>query len=210
MCRLLTIEKNLLNSNISPPRSRNMVNLGPLTAEICSGLWGTPSKFQRVSRLGFVTAPTSVSGSQPNFARCLAVSWAGTPYIHFWGRMLPNGILPGAKITLRPSLAFSYISSVTARHSSIGRQPNFTAWYKEWNFRTFTDDATYMAGRPSRWASAYICSCGRSPYVIGQTGRPLYFCPVIMAALRSRCGHYIFIYSSFIHHKGRSNKQRDK
>jgi len=36
-----------------------------------------------------------------------------------------NGILPGAKFTLRPSLAFSYISSVTARHSSSGCQPNF-------------------------------------------------------------------------------------
>jgi len=33
--------------------------------------------------------------------------------------------------TLRPSLAFSYIGSVTARHSSSGRQPNFAAWYKE-------------------------------------------------------------------------------
>ena len=48
---------------------------------------GHPSKFQRVSRLGFVTAPTSLYGGQPNFARCLAVSWAGTLYrpIYFRG-----------------------------------------------------------------------------------------------------------------------------
>jgi len=39
---------------------------------------GYLSKFQRVSRLGFVTAPTSLNGGQPNFVRCLAVSWAGT------------------------------------------------------------------------------------------------------------------------------------
>jgi len=39
---------------------------------------GDPSKFQRVSRLGFVT-----TGGQPNFARCLSVSWAGILYIHF-------------------------------------------------------------------------------------------------------------------------------
>jgi len=38
--------------------------------------------------------------------------------------MPPSGILPGAKFTLRPSLAFSYIGGVTARHSSSGRQPN--------------------------------------------------------------------------------------
>jgi len=44
-----------------------------------------------------------------------------------------KGILPGANFTLRPSLTFSYIGSVTARHSSSGREPNFAAWYKEWN-----------------------------------------------------------------------------
>ena len=37
-----------------------------------------PSKFQRVSRLAFVTAATSLTVGQPNFARCLAVSRAGT------------------------------------------------------------------------------------------------------------------------------------
>jgi len=59
-------EKNLLNSNIS------LVNVGLQTAEICSGVWG---KFQWVSRLGCVTAPTSCNGSQPNFAWYFAVSW---------------------------------------------------------------------------------------------------------------------------------------
>ena len=97
------------------------------------------NKFQLISRLGFVTAPTSLTGGQQNFARCLAVSWAGTLYIHFGA---PNGILPGAKFTLRPSLAFSYIGSVTARHSSNGRQPKFVSWYKEWNYRIFTAGAT--------------------------------------------------------------------
>ena len=49
-----------------------------------------------------------------------------------------NGILSGAKFTLRPpSLAFSYIGSVTARHWSSGRQPNSAGWYKEWNYGTF-------------------------------------------------------------------------
>jgi len=37
----------LLNSNISRTRSHNMVNFGPLTAEIeiRSGVWGTPANF---------------------------------------------------------------------------------------------------------------------------------------------------------------------
>jgi len=77
----------------------------------------------------------------------------------FSGALAPDGILLGAKFTLHPSLAFSYIGSVTARHSSLefpavtlhtrtqdsssGRQPNFAAWYKEWNSGTFTEGATY-------------------------------------------------------------------
>jgi len=70
-----------------------------------------------------------------------------TIYMHFWGKkglLPPNGILSGAKFTLRPSLAFSYIGSVTARHSSSGRQPNFAALCKEWNYGTFTEGATYI------------------------------------------------------------------
>ena len=64
--------------------------------------------------------------------------------MHFSKLLSPNGILPAAKLILRPSLAFSYIGSVTAQHSSGGRQPNFVAWYKEWNYGTFTEGATYI------------------------------------------------------------------
>jgi len=52
------------------------------SSSFCSSLEHR-SKFQPVSRLGFVTAPTSLNGGQANFARCLAVSWAGT--LHFRG-----------------------------------------------------------------------------------------------------------------------------
>ena len=79
---------------------------------------GHPCKFQRVSRLGFVTATTSFTGGRPNFARCSAVSWAATLCVHFWELLPPDGISPRAKFTLRPSVALSYIGSVTARHSS--------------------------------------------------------------------------------------------
>ena len=125
--------------------SHNMVNFGPLTAEISllASLWH-PSKFQRLSRLDFVTAATSLTGGQPKSARCLAVSWAATLYIHFRGILPPDRILPGAKFTLRPRLVFSYIGSVTAWHSSSGHQPNFAAWYKEWNYWTFAEGATYI------------------------------------------------------------------
>jgi len=40
-----TIRKNLLSSNISSTRAHNVVNVGPLAAEILSGVWGTPATF---------------------------------------------------------------------------------------------------------------------------------------------------------------------
>jgi len=135
------------NSNISSTSPHNMANVGPLTAEIDLPVWGNPSKFQRVSRFDFVTAATSPNWRQPNFARCLAVSCAGTLYIHFRLLMPHNEILPGTKFNLRPSLALSYIGSVTPRHSSSGRQPNFAALSRRHHL--------YSAGRPSRWALAH-------------------------------------------------------
>jgi len=38
-------EKNLLSSNISSTCPHNMVNFGPLAAEIVSLVWGTPANF---------------------------------------------------------------------------------------------------------------------------------------------------------------------
>jgi len=97
-----------------------------------------PQEISTVSRVGFVTAPTSLNGRQPNFSRCLTVSWAGTLYMHFLWAPAPKGSLPGAKFTSRPSLALSYNVSVIVRHSSSGRQPNLAAWY------------LHTTGRPSR------------------------------------------------------------
>jgi len=53
---------------------------------------------------GFVTAATSLNGSQPNFALCSAICWPGTLYIHFRQLLPPDGILPRAKFSLSPSM----------------------------------------------------------------------------------------------------------
>jgi len=63
-CVVSTIGKNLLSSNISSTCPHNMVNFGPLAAEIGSLVWGTPANFNWCS----VTARHSSSGRQPNFA----------------------------------------------------------------------------------------------------------------------------------------------
>jgi len=74
VCRAVssTIGKNLLSSNIFATCPPQYGELRPTH----SGwdrwrVWGTPANFN-----GFVTAAASLNGSQPNFARCLAVSWA--------------------------------------------------------------------------------------------------------------------------------------
>jgi len=66
--------------------SHHMANFGPVTSADRFRSLEHPSKFQRVSSLGFVTAATSLTGGQPNSARCLAVSCAGTP--HFRGLLI--------------------------------------------------------------------------------------------------------------------------
>ena len=105
--------KKLLNSNISTC-PHNMVNFGPVRAEIVSLVWGTPANFN-----GFVSwfrYCSDVAQRKPTklcsiFGRLLG----GTLYIHFRGFLPRNRILPDATFTLRPSLAFSYFGSVTAR-----------------------------------------------------------------------------------------------
>jgi len=98
-------QKNFLSSNISSTCPQNMVNFSPLAAEIGPVVWGTPANFNGFQVLAsLLTAATSLNINQPNFARCLAVSWAGT--LHFRMLLLPDGNLPRAKFTLRPSLAF--------------------------------------------------------------------------------------------------------
>jgi len=99
------------------------------------GEFGAPQQIQRVLRLGFVIAPTSLNGGQPNFAPCLAISCAGILYINFFtgGGLccLTEFCHAAAKFTLRPSLAFSNIGITTARHSSSRRPPKFASWYQQ-------------------------------------------------------------------------------
>ena len=120
--------KNLLNSNISSTYPDNMVNFGALAAEICWRVWAHPANFNRfrvfASLLQRRRSPDAMPTKLGRLSRLLR--WYTVTYIHFGG-FAPNRIFPIAKFTLRPSLAFSCISSVTARHSSCGRQPNFVA-----------------------------------------------------------------------------------
>jgi len=116
----------------------------------------------------------------------------------FWGLLPPNVILPAAKFTLRPSLAFSYIGS--ALHGTRAAAVSQTLWrgtsLQGMELRNFRRGRhLYSVGRPSRWVSAHVLvlktvvtvSAGILAFLSTGTFSLTWF---IMAALRSRCGHY--------------------
>jgi len=55
-------KKNLLNSNTSSTCPHHMVNFSPLTAEIDSGVWGTPANFNGFRVLAALLHSTLVVG----------------------------------------------------------------------------------------------------------------------------------------------------
>jgi len=144
------LEKNLLNSNISPTFLQ-YGELRPTNGWDRFGSLGHPSKFQRVLHLGFITAPTSLSGSQPNFARCLAVSWAGTLYIHFQGLLPQNFAWCKIRVVQNllyiPVLCSSILAALLPGTPVVGISQ--TAALRRGRH-------LYSAGRPSRWPLAHI------------------------------------------------------
>jgi len=62
-------EKNLLSSNISPRRIRNMVNFGPLAAEIGPVVWGTPANFNGFRLLAALLHDTPAVGVSQTLRR---------------------------------------------------------------------------------------------------------------------------------------------
>jgi len=104
-------EKNLLKQQYLPTHAHNMVNVGPLTAEIGWRVLGTPAKIS-----GFGLLPSLLHDVWPSSGRYTIYTFSGA--------LAPAEFCQVQKFTLRPCLAFSYTDSVTARRSSSGRQPN--------------------------------------------------------------------------------------
>ena len=96
-----------------------MVNFGPLVAEIDRRVWGTPANFNGFRILASLLQrlrSTEVNQTLHDVWLC-----SGLVQCIYILELLPrNGILPGAKFTLRPSLAFSYIGSNTAGTRAVG------------------------------------------------------------------------------------------
>jgi len=144
--------KTLLSSNISSTCPPQYGELRPTSGWDRSGSLGHPGKFQRLWRLGSLLQRRRSTEANQTLHDVYRLLGCYTMYIHF-RRFLPrNGILPGATFTLRPNLAFSYFGSITARHSSSGRQPNFAA------LSIFGRAAITLGIRPH---SSYFSGCRR-------------------------------------------------
>ena len=118
---------------------------------------GHPSKFQRVSRLGFIAAVTSLTGHQSNFARCLAVSCARTLYIHFRGLSCPLTEFRHVQNSLCVQVLRSPILAALLHGSPAEGSAKLCGVVQGTELRNFhRGRPLYSAGRPSRWASAHI------------------------------------------------------
>ena len=136
-------EKNLLNSNISFTCPHNMANFGPLTAEIVSQFGAAQqiatgfASWLRYCRDVIHRRPTKLCTM---FGRLLGCCTMYT----FSGAFACRNFARCKLYYASKSCVLLCIGSVTAQHSSRGHQPDFAAWYKKWNYGTFTEGATYI------------------------------------------------------------------
>jgi len=125
-----------------------MANFGPLAAEIVSLVWGTPANFN-----GFRVLASLLQRRRSTEAnQTLHDVWPSPARLHY--TYIFGGCCPITEFCqVQDSVCVlqvlrSPIGSVTAWHSSSGREPNFAA--------LSTGRHLYSAGRPSRWALAHI------------------------------------------------------
>ena len=121
----------------------NTSNVGLLTAEIGLPVWapqhistGFAYQLRYCSDVGHrrPTKLCTMFGMSPGLLHYIDIFCGSCPLTEFY-------VVQNSPYV---SLAFSYIGSVTARRSSSGREPNFVAWYREWNDGTFADGTTYI------------------------------------------------------------------
>ena len=125
-----------------------MANFGPVAAEIVSLVWGAPANFN-----GFRVLASLLQRRRSTEAnRTLHDVWpspARLHYVYIFGGCCPiTEFCQVQNSVCVLQVLRSPIGSVTARHSTSRRKPNFAA--------LSTGRHLYSAGRPSRWALAHI------------------------------------------------------
>ena len=150
----------MLSSSISSTCPHNMVNFGPLAAEIVSLVWGTPGNsngFRVFSTLLQRRRSTEINQTlhyvwpSPGLVRYIytfGISCPLTEFCHVQNSICVH-LCTIAQVSgaISSQLRVSRLGSVTARHSSSGRSQ--TAAFNRGRH-------LYSLGRPSRWALAHI------------------------------------------------------
>jgi len=148
-------KKSLLHSSISATCLPQYGELCPTNGWDLLVSLGTPANFNRFR----ILASLLQRRRSTEVNKTLHDVWPSPALVHyvyiFGGSctltefcQLQNSL--GVEVLRSPVLA-------ALLHGS-GREPNFVAWYKEWNYITFAEGATYirLGGHHVRWASAHI------------------------------------------------------
>ena len=125
----------------------NMVNFGPLVAEICWRVWGTPANFNGFRVLAaLLQRRRSVEANQTlhDVWPCPAL----LHYIYIFGGSCPQMEFYHMQNSLSVQVLHSPIFSALLYGTSSGRQPNFAAFSRGHHL--------YSAVRPSCWPSGHI------------------------------------------------------
>jgi len=91
-----TIGKTVLNSNVSSACPHDMVNIGPLAAEICWRVWGTPANFNGFRVLAALQYGTLVAGVSQTLRRWTEGTtyiWQGGHHVGHWPTFLVEFVL---------------------------------------------------------------------------------------------------------------------
>ena len=122
----------------------NMANFGPLTAEIIWRVWGTTANFNGFRVLALLLQRRrSLEANQT-----LHDVWSSPELVHYvyiFRSSCPLTEVYHVQNSLCVLLYWQRYCTARLQRD----QPNVAAWYKEWNFGTFADGATYIIG----WAA---------------------------------------------------------
>jgi len=130
-------------SNMSSTCLHNKANFGPLTAEIGSGVLGTPANFN-----GFRVLPSLLQCRRSLEANQTVHNVWRSPglvhyYIHFRGLWPPTEFCP-VQNSFYAQVLLSPILAALLHDTPAARQPDVATSYMEWNYGTFVEGATYI------------------------------------------------------------------
>jgi len=160
---LSTIEKNLLNASISSTCPRNMANFGPLAAEICWRVWGTPANFNRFR----VLASLLQRRRSPEANKTLHDVWPYPGLVRYvcnFGGSCALTEFRHVQNSLCVQVLCSPILAALLHGTPAAGSAKLCGVLQGMELRNFRRGRhLYSAGRPSRWASAYILVCFWTP-----------------------------------------------